>query len=137
MEIVVQVRNEERDLTQSVGRLVTYLRAGFPVRTLITIADNGSSDGPWVVVVAADLGAELPEVQAVWLKQSGRGRALRSCWLGRVMTRFRRRRSGWQSIRLASGIVWLRGCQELSGRIVNPLTSSLPVAVAVSVTVMS
>jgi hypothetical protein len=27
--------------------------------------------------------------------------------------------------------------QELAGRIVNPLTSSLPVAVAVSVTVMS
>ena len=31
----------------------------------------------------------------------------------------------------------LRGYQELSGRIVNLLTSSLPVAVAVSVTVMS
>jgi hypothetical protein len=33
-------------------------------------------------VVAAVLAAELPEVQAVRLTQSGRGRALRSCWLG-------------------------------------------------------
>ena len=53
------------------------------------------------------------------------------------MARFRRRRSGWQRIRLAAGIVWLQGCQELSGRIVKLLTSSLAVAVVVSVTVMS
>lgn len=79
-EIVVPVRNEERDLTRSVRRLAAYPRAGFPFRTRVTIADNGSSDGTWVV--AEELAAELPGVQAVRLKQSGRGRALRSCWLG-------------------------------------------------------
>ena len=79
VEIVVPVRNEERDLERSVRRLVAYLSAGFPFRTRITIADNGSSDGTWAV--AKGLAAELPGVRAVRLEQPGRGRALRSCWL--------------------------------------------------------
>ena len=79
VEIVIPVRNEECDLTRSVRRLVTYLRAGFPFRTGIVIADNGSSDGTWAV--AEELAAELAEVRAVRLEQPGRGRALRSCWL--------------------------------------------------------
>ncbi len=80
VEIVVPVRNEEADLARSVQCLADYLRAGFPFGTRITIADNGSSDGTWAVAEA--LAAELTEVRAVRLEQPGRGRALRSCWLG-------------------------------------------------------
>jgi putative flippase GtrA len=79
VDIVVPVRNEERSLAPSIRRLAAYLRAGFPFRTRITIADNGSSDGTWAV--AEELAAELAEVRAVHLEQPGRGRALRSCWL--------------------------------------------------------
>jgi putative flippase GtrA len=79
VDVVVPVRNEERALAASIRRLAAYLRAGFPFRTRITIADNGSSDGTWAV--AKELAAELAEVRAVHLEQPGRGRALRSCWL--------------------------------------------------------
>jgi SAM-dependent methyltransferase/putative flippase GtrA len=79
VEIVVPVRNEERQLAASVRRLADYLRAEFPFRTCITIADNCSSDGTWAV--AEKLAAELAEVRAVHLEQPGRGRALKSCWL--------------------------------------------------------
>lgn len=79
VEIVVPVRNEVEQLAASIRRLSAYLRAGFPFRTCITIADNGSSDGTWEV--AEQLTAELPEVRAVHMDLPGRGRALRSCWL--------------------------------------------------------
>jgi glycosyltransferase involved in cell wall biosynthesis len=49
MEIVVPVRNEERDLARSVRRLAAYLREGFPFTARITIADNGSTDQTWAV----------------------------------------------------------------------------------------
>jgi putative flippase GtrA len=80
VDIVVPVKNEERDLAPGVRRLVGFLRAGFPFRCRITIADNGSSDGTWAA--AAALCAEFAEVRAVRLDHPGRGRALRSCWLG-------------------------------------------------------
>jgi putative flippase GtrA len=79
VEIVIPIRNEERALAPSVRRLAAFLRAGFPFRVRITIADNGSSDGSWSV--ATELCGELAEVRAVRLEQPGRGRALRSCWL--------------------------------------------------------
>jgi hypothetical protein len=44
VDIVVPVRNEERDLAPSVRRLVSYLREGFPFTARVTIADNGSTD---------------------------------------------------------------------------------------------
>jgi len=78
VEIVVPVRNEERDLAPSVGRLHAYLRDRFPFSARITIADNGSTDGTWIV--ALDLADELDLVRAVRLDQPGRGRALRSAW---------------------------------------------------------
>jgi len=80
VDIVVPVKNEERDLAPGVRRLVAFLRDGFPFRSRITIADNGSSDGTWSQATA--LCAEFDEVRAVRLDQPGRGRALRSCWLG-------------------------------------------------------
>lgn len=79
VEIVVPVRNEERDLGPSVRRIEAYLRTRFPFSARITIADNGSSDGTWAVALA--LASELDAVRAVRLEQPGRGRALRSIWL--------------------------------------------------------
>jgi putative flippase GtrA len=78
VEIVVPVRNEERDLAPSVRRLHTYLTGQFPFTARITIADNGSTDGTWAAALA--LARELRLVRAVRLDQPGRGRALRAIW---------------------------------------------------------
>src|SRR5213595_3700455 len=78
VDIVVPVRNEERDLAPSVRRLVAYLRESFPFRAQITIADNGSTDATWAI--AGRLARELPEVRAVHMDLPGRGRALRDIW---------------------------------------------------------
>src|SRR3984885_15754900 len=77
-EIVIPVRNEERDLAPSVRRLDSYLHDNFPCTARITIADNGSTDGPWPQAQA--LAAELAAVRAVRLERPGRGGALRSVW---------------------------------------------------------
>src|SRR6266700_1081523 len=78
VDIVVPVRNEERDLAPSVRRLVAYLRESFPFNARITIADNGSTDATWAI--AGRLARELPEVRAVHMDLPGRGRALRAIW---------------------------------------------------------
>jgi putative flippase GtrA len=79
VEIVIPVRNEERDLGPSVRRLHAYLRDHFPFAARITIADNGSDDGTWAVATA--LTEELSSVRAVRIERPGRGGALRSVWL--------------------------------------------------------
>src|SRR5215470_13035591 len=61
VEIVIPVRNEDRDLIPSVRRLHAYLCETFPIATHITIADNGSTDGTWAQALA--LAAELPSVR--------------------------------------------------------------------------
>jgi putative flippase GtrA len=78
VDIVVPVRNEERDLEPSVRSLSAYLRKSFPFSARITIADNGSADGTWAIATA--LSGELGEVRAVRMEQPGRGRALRAIW---------------------------------------------------------
>ena len=78
VDIVVPVRNEERDLAPSIRRLATYLRESFPFTARITIADNGSTDGTWSI--ATRLTGELDGVGAVRMEQAGRGRALRAIW---------------------------------------------------------
>jgi putative flippase GtrA len=78
VEIVVPVRDEERDLAPSIRRLVAYLAGRFPFRAVVTIADNGSTDGTWTAAQA--LAAELHGVGAVRLERPGRGNALRSVW---------------------------------------------------------
>ncbi|HEX3751558.1 MAG TPA: dolichyl-phosphate beta-glucosyltransferase, partial [Streptosporangiaceae bacterium] len=80
VDIVVPVKNEERDLGPSVRRLSRFLREEFPFSARITIADNGSTDHTWSV--ATELSQELPGVSAVHMDQSGRGRALRAIWSG-------------------------------------------------------
>jgi putative flippase GtrA len=78
VDIVVPVRNEERDLAPSVRRLVSYLRDGFPFTARVTIADNGSTDA--TSAIADRLAREFDEVRAVRIEQPGRGRALRAIW---------------------------------------------------------
>ena len=78
VEIVVPVYNEERDLAHSVRRLHAYLRDDFPFPTMITIADNASTDGTWLI--AQQLARELADVRAVHLAAKGRGRALHDVW---------------------------------------------------------
>jgi putative flippase GtrA len=78
VEIVVPVFNEEIDLERSVRRLDAYLTAHFPFRTVITIADNASTDGTWLV--ATSLASEIDRLRAVHLDAKGRGRALQHVW---------------------------------------------------------
>jgi putative flippase GtrA len=78
VDIVVPVRNEERDLAPSIRRLVGYLRESFPFTARVTIADNGSTDA--TPVIAESLAHEFAEVRAVRMEQAGRGRALRAIW---------------------------------------------------------
>lgn len=75
VDIVVPVRNEERDLALSIRRLVSYLRECFPFTARVTIADNGSTDA--TPAIAGGLARELAEVQAVRMEQPGRGRVRR------------------------------------------------------------
>jgi len=77
-EIVIPVRNEERDLGPSVRRLHAFLRDEVPFTARITIADNASDDGTWHQALALE--AELDGVRAVRLERPGRGGALRSVW---------------------------------------------------------
>jgi len=78
VEIVVPVYNEEETLGPSVRRLRSYLDGSFPFTSLVTVVDNGSTDGTFVV--ASALAAELDGVRAVRLVGKGRGRALRAVW---------------------------------------------------------
>jgi glycosyltransferase involved in cell wall biosynthesis len=79
VEIVLPVRNEQRELSAHVTRLIEHLRAGFPYAWQVTIADNGSTDGTWSLAQAlADGHPGL--VRAVHLDLPGRGRALHAVW---------------------------------------------------------
>ncbi|WP_167759494.1 bifunctional glycosyltransferase family 2/GtrA family protein [Mycobacterium sp. PS03_16] len=78
LDVVVPVYNEEAALAGSVHRLHSHLRAHFPFRARITIADNASVDA--TPRIAADLAAALPDVRVVRLEQKGRGRALHAVW---------------------------------------------------------
>ncbi|HEY5351923.1 MAG TPA: glycosyltransferase, partial [Streptosporangiaceae bacterium] len=80
VEIVIPVRNEERDLGPAVRRLRAYLDDAFPFTVGITIADNGSTDGTWAQ--ALELAAEFPLVRAARSERPGRGGALRWIWSG-------------------------------------------------------
>lgn len=77
VEIVVPVRNEERDLPVAIARLQAHLR-DFPFTARITIADNGSTDRTWEL--ACQLAATSPQVHAVRIERAGRGGALRQVW---------------------------------------------------------
>ena len=78
VEVVVPVYNEATNLEASITRLRAYLDQSFPFRTVVTIADNGSTDG--TALVAQRLASTLDGVQALILSRKGRGYALRVAW---------------------------------------------------------
>src|SRR5205807_1126635 len=78
VEIVVPVFNEERDLAASIRRLQKFLSSSFPFSALVTIADNGRTDGTWATATA--LAGWLPGVRALRIPEAGRGRALQKVW---------------------------------------------------------
>jgi glycosyltransferase involved in cell wall biosynthesis len=78
VEIVIPVYNEERDLERNVRLLRRYLDTRFPLSTVVTIADNASTDRTWLL--AQRLAAGLPGVEALHFEEKGRGRAVKSVW---------------------------------------------------------
>ncbi|HXN60869.1 MAG TPA: glycosyltransferase [Acidimicrobiales bacterium] len=78
VEVVVPVHNEAAGLEASITTLRRYLDESFPFRTLVTIADNGSTDG--TALIAQRLASNLDGVAAMMLTRKGRGYALRTAW---------------------------------------------------------
>jgi len=78
VEVVVPVYNEAASLETGITTLRRYLDEAFPFRTMVTIADNGSTDG--TALVAQRLASTLDGVQAMILSRKGRGFALRTAW---------------------------------------------------------
>ncbi len=78
VEVVIPVYNEAANLEASITTLRRYLDETFPFRTIVTIADNGSTDG--TALVAQRLASTLDGVQAMILSRKGRGFALRTAW---------------------------------------------------------
>ena len=78
LEIVVPVYNEAQQLAASISALRAFLDSSFPLATVVTIADNASTDDTWTI--ATGLAASLPGVRALHLDRKGRGRALRAAW---------------------------------------------------------
>ena len=79
VDVVVPVYNEERSLVRNVEELLGYLRAEFPCRFRVVVADNASTDA--TAAVGAALAARHGEVGYVRLDRKGRGHALKSVWL--------------------------------------------------------
>jgi putative flippase GtrA len=79
IDIVIPVYNEAIDLEGSVRALDTYLSEALPYSYRVTIADNASVDGTWLI--AQRLAGTMPHVTAVHLDQKGRGLALKQVWL--------------------------------------------------------
>lgn len=78
IEIVVPVYNEERVIEGSTRWLSTFLSDRFPLSWRIVIADNGSTDR--TLAVARRLSYELDGVEALAVRERGRGRALHAAW---------------------------------------------------------
>ena len=79
VDLVIPTLNECKALEHSVRTVRAFLQESrFPYPCRIVVADNGSTDGTFDI--AQRLAGELPDVRAVFLKERGRGRALRRAW---------------------------------------------------------
>ncbi len=78
VEVVVPVYNEAHQLAERIATLREFLDRSLPFSSLVTIADNGSTDD--TAVVAGRLATALDGVQAMTLDRKGRGYALRRAW---------------------------------------------------------
>ncbi|MEE2885096.1 MAG: dolichyl-phosphate beta-glucosyltransferase [Chloroflexota bacterium] len=81
LDIVVPVLNEERGLVSSINKLHAFATSHLSqFKWTILIADNGSTDSTKQLCI--DLSSDLSNVDYIYLKQRGRGRALKKAWLG-------------------------------------------------------
>jgi hypothetical protein len=78
VEIVVPVYNEAHQLAERIETLRAYLNESLPFSALVTVVDNGSTDG--TSLVAQRLASNLDGVRAMILTRKGRGHALRCAW---------------------------------------------------------
>jgi putative flippase GtrA len=78
VEVVVPVYNEAHQLAERIVTLREFLDESLPFTSLVTIVDNGSTDG--TALVARRLATALDGVQALTLDRKGRGYALRRAW---------------------------------------------------------
>jgi cellulose synthase/poly-beta-1,6-N-acetylglucosamine synthase-like glycosyltransferase len=78
VDVVVPVYNEATQLSPNVRRLRSYLDREFPFTAVVTIVDNGSTDG--TLEISAGLSKDLEGVRFIGLAEKGRGRALRAAW---------------------------------------------------------
>jgi len=78
INVTIPVYNEEKQLAHSVRRLWNHLVEHCRFSFEIVIADNGSTDG--TPEAARRLAAELHCVRCYFLRQKGRGRALKAAW---------------------------------------------------------
>ena len=81
LDIVIPVLNEERGLASSINKLHAFATSHLSqFKWTILIADNGSTDSTKQLCI--DLSSDLSNVDYIYLKQRGRGRALKKAWLG-------------------------------------------------------
>src|SRR5262245_9516792 len=78
VDVVIPVLNEAHVLKKSVNTVRQYLSETFPYRWQVVIVDNGSNDG--TQQVAQRLSSLYSDVQFHYLRERGRGRALRHAW---------------------------------------------------------
>jgi glycosyltransferase involved in cell wall biosynthesis len=79
-DIILPVYNEAHVLSDSVGKLRSYLTEyQFPYSWRIAVADNASTDE--TLQVAKRLEDQFGDVAVIHLDQKGRGRALKKAWL--------------------------------------------------------
>lgn len=79
VDIVIPVRNRERDVERAVRGLHAFVSERLPLSTAITIADRASTDA--TTDIAARIASELSLVRVVRLNQKARARALAAAWL--------------------------------------------------------
>ena len=80
LDLVIPVLDKAHVLAASVQRLRTAMLAQRDISWRIVVVDNGSTDG--TERIGRELAGCLPEVQFLHLDARGRGRALRTTWMG-------------------------------------------------------
>jgi glycosyltransferase involved in cell wall biosynthesis len=78
VDVVVPIYNEQHVLAANIERLRSHLDRKFPFAALVTIIDNGSTDGS--ALVGAHLAARLDGVRFLHVDRKGRGGAVQVAW---------------------------------------------------------
>lgn len=80
LDIVLPVYNEEKELSDSVTTLVSFVSSQMrEISVNIIIADNASTDATYAI--AKRLSLKYPFVKSVHFSEKGRGRAVKKVWM--------------------------------------------------------